>query len=156
MLNLSASQKQTLFNYLQHNALPEFEHYRYDYFYNNCATKIRDVTAEALAADSVKFDGSYITTNYTIRDLTDIYLVKQPWGDLGIDICLGLPMDKTASLSEYMFLPDCIESGFDHATIAAERHTRTTHQRKIRVHDPRDEDPIKGLPHPLYFFSALL
>jgi len=156
VLNLTASQKQTLFNYLQHNALPEFEHYRYDYFYNNCATKIRDVTAEALAADSVKFDGSYITTNYTIRDLTDIYLAKQPWGDLGIDICLGLPMDKTAAPHEYMFLPDYIESGFDHATIIQNGIRVPLTKEKIRVYDPRDEDPVKGLPHPLYFFGALL
>jgi hypothetical protein len=117
ILNLTPSQTQKLFDYLQWNALPENRNYRYDYFYNNCATKIRDVVAEALKSD-VAFDGSYITTQYTIRELTDIYIEKlQPWGDLGIDVCLGLPMDKKASPSEYMFLPDYVESGFDHATV---------------------------------------
>jgi hypothetical protein len=58
----------------------------------------------------VTFDGSLCNYDYTIRDLTDIYLNTQPWGDLGIDICLGLPMDKRASPYEYMYLPDYIES----------------------------------------------
>jgi len=156
VLNLTPAQKQTMYNYLQRNALPEFEHYRYDYFYNNCATKIRDVTAEALAADSVKFDGSYITTNYTIRDLTDIYLKQQPWGDLGIDICLGLPMDKTAAPHEYMFLPDYVESSFAHGSIIQNGIRVPIVKEKISVNESREENPEEGLPHPLYIFGALM
>ncbi len=116
ILNLDSLQKQTIFSYLQNNALPQNQTYRYDYFYNNCSSKVRDVFAEVFK-EQVKFDGSYIKTNYTIRNLTDIYLTQQPWGDLGIDICLGLPMDKKASPYEYMFLPDYVESSFDHATL---------------------------------------
>jgi hypothetical protein len=115
VLNLTAEQKEKIFSYLEWNNLPQNQTYRYDYFYNNCATKIRDVIKTTLK-DEVTFDSSYIKPTYTIRDLTDLYLTKQPWGDLGIDICLGLPMDKKASPYEYMFLPDYIESSFDHAT----------------------------------------
>jgi hypothetical protein len=115
-LDLTDSQKQKVFDYLLWNSKPENKSYVYDYFYNNCATKIRDVFADVLKGEVV-FDGSYVKTKYTIRQLTDLYLQQQPWGDLGIDICLGLPMDKPASPYEYMFLPDYIESGFDHATI---------------------------------------
>ena len=97
VLDLSREQKQKVFQFLQINARPENQQYRYDYFYNNCATKIRDVIVEALGEDAVQFDGSYVTTDYTIRELTDLYLKEQPWGDLGIDICLGLPMDKKAT-----------------------------------------------------------
>lgn len=119
VLNLTLMQKQKVFDYLVWNAQPENETYRYDYFYNNCATKVRDVFAEVLK-DEVTFDGTYIKTDYTIRDLTDLYLTQQPWGDLGIDICLGLPMDKKANPYEYMFLPDYIESAFDHASISVD------------------------------------
>jgi Domain of unknown function (DUF4105) len=117
VLNLTPDQNQKLFDFLRNNIQPGNEKYRYDYFYNNCATKIRDVVIEVFG-DSVRFDYSHIKTNYSIRELTDLYIEKQqPWGDLGIDICLGLPMDKKASPSEYMFLPDYIESCFDHAYI---------------------------------------
>lgn len=116
IVNLDSAQKQKIFSYLENNSLPENQTYRYDYFYNNCSSKVRDVFAEVFK-DQIRFDGSFIKTNYTIRDLTDIYLQQQPWGDLGIDICLGLPMDKKATPYEYMFLPDYLESSFDHATL---------------------------------------
>jgi hypothetical protein len=115
-LDLSTEEKQKIYDFLKWNARPENRSYHYEYFYDNCATRIRDLFEKALPG-KVEFDDSYITANLTIRDLTDLYLEQQPWGDLGIDICLGLPMDKTASPFEYMFLPDYIEAGFDHATI---------------------------------------
>lgn len=146
-LNLTQAQKQKLFDYLHWNSLPENQNYRYDYFYNNCATKVRDVMLTVFS-DSVKFDGSYIKTDYTIRDLTDIYLQHQPWGDLGIDICLGLPMDKKASAHEYMFLPDYIESGFNHATIGSLPLVSET----ISVYESREETIATSLFHPLTVF----
>lgn len=115
ILNLSLQQAQQVFDFLAWNILPENKDYLYDYFYNNCATQVRDVFKRVLKSE-VHFDSSFIQTHYTIRQLTDLYLAQQPWGDLGIDICLGLPMDKTARPYEYMFLPDYIESSFDHAT----------------------------------------
>jgi hypothetical protein len=146
-LNLNTEQKHKLFKYLLWNVQPENRTYRYDYFYDNCATRIRDVMVKAFG-DSVKFDDSYIQTNYTIRDLTEIYLKHQPWGDLGIDICLGLPMDKKASPYEYMFLPDYIESSFDHASI----NDSPIVKEKISVYESRDEDYPRSLFHPLNVF----
>lgn len=153
-LNLNQEEKQKLFDYLEWNALPENQNYRYDYFYNNCATKVRDVLITVFG-DRVHFDGSYVTTDYTIRDLTDLYLHHQPWGDLGIDICLGLPMDKKADPFEYMFLPDYIESGFDHATIKNDSTTIPLVKSKVAVYESRNEVIAGGLPHPLLFFSII-
>jgi len=152
VLDLTDMQKQKVFDYLMWNALPENSAYAYDYFYDNCATKIRDVIVAALV-DDVRFDGSYIKTDYTIRQLTDIYLKHQPWGDLGIDICLGLPMDKKASPYEYMFLPDYVESGFDHATVKKDGVPTPLVKEKKLIYESRDEAPAKGLPHPLYVFG---
>ncbi|MEJ2005805.1 MAG: DUF4105 domain-containing protein, partial [Cyclobacteriaceae bacterium] len=116
VLNLNAGEKQAFFDFLQWNMKPENRYYYYDYFYDNCATRVRDALVRTFG-DSIEFDGSYIDTEYTIRDLTDIYLQQQPWGDLGIDLCLGLPMDTVASPYMYMFLPDYIEKEFDNAYI---------------------------------------
>jgi hypothetical protein len=148
-LNLTQQQKQKLYNYLIWNRQPQNQNYRYDYFYNNCATKVRDVV-KTVFGDSVQFDGSYIQTKYSIRDLTDIYLEQQPWGDLGIDICLGLPMDKKASAYEYMFLPDYVEAGFNHATLGSEPLVKET----ISVYESQKEEPVKSLLHPLTVFSV--
>jgi len=117
VLDLSLEERQRVFNYLENNALPENANYYYDYFYDNCASRIRDVFAEVFS-DSIRFDMEYVPPGMTVRELTDIYLEgKFPWGDLGIDICLGLPMDKRISGYDYMFLPDFIESGFNHTYI---------------------------------------
>ena len=117
VLDLTSEQTQKVFEFLEWNAMPENANYRYDYFFDNCATKMPDVISKVLK-EEVTFSPDHITTNYTIRDLTDLYIRKQqPWGDLGIDICLGLPMDKKATPYEYMFLPDYVEAGFAHATI---------------------------------------
>lgn len=151
VLDLSTGQKQKIREYLIRNALPENATYRYDYFYNNCATKVRDVFL-TLFGDSVKFDGSYIKTEYTIRELTEKYLAQQPWGDLGIDICLGLPMDKQLAPFEYMFLPDYVESGFDHASLNGLRLVK----RKEIVYQSRPEPVPFSLFHPGVVFNLFL
>jgi len=158
VLNLTMAQKQKLFAYLQWNALPENATYQYDYFYDNCSTRIRDVLVAALG-DDVKFDESHITTNYSIRELTDFYIKEQqPWGDLGIDICLGLPMDKKAAPLEYMFLPDYVESGFDHASIQQQGTTVPLVKEKQVIYEARPEESSSIFPHPLYVsgFIALV
>jgi hypothetical protein len=152
VLNFTQAQKQRVFDSLMRNAQPDRASYRYDYFYDNCATRLRDVLVNVFG-DSISFDGSYIKHPESIRDLTDRYLRYQPWGDLGIDICLGLPMDKTATPSEHMFLPDYIESGFDHATIKHGTETVPLVARKIIAYEAHPEDPPSGLPHPLLVFS---
>lgn len=155
VLNLSSGQKQRVFDYLEWNALPENETYRYDYFYNNCANKVRDVFAQTLG-DSLHFDDSYITTSYTIRQLTDLYLTDQPWGDLGIDICLGLPMDKKASPYEYMFLPDYVLSSFDHATVSHGGKQEPLVKAKVPVFLNTPREPNKAIVHPWVVFGAIL
>jgi hypothetical protein len=155
IIDLNQEQKQILFDYLQQNAQPENQEYLYDYFYNNCATKIRDVFIEAFG-DKIKFDNSYITTDYTIRDLTELYLQEQPWGDLGIDVCLGLPMDKKATPYDYMFLPDYIESSFNHATIITENGTKPLVKETIIAEPPGAPMSFDSAPHPWVVFGVLL
>lgn len=157
VLQLDSIQKQKAFSFLENNSLPQNQTYRYDYFYNNCASKVRDVFAEVFK-NEIKFDGSFIKTNYTIRDLTEIYLQQQPWGDLGIDICLGLPMDKKATPYDYMFLPDYIESSFDHTSLNGSPIVK----QKIAVYESVPEKIPFHWYHPwivfglLFLFTAIL
>jgi len=155
VLNLTQEQEQKIFDYLQWNALPENQTYRYDYFYNNCATKVRDVFKGVLGSD-IQFDGSFIKTDYTIRELTDLYLSPLPWGDLGIDICLGLPMDKVASSYEYMFLPDYIESSFINCGINDKDILVPIVKERISVFEGRPFEAEKSLFHPWTVFGVLL
>lgn len=153
-LNLSKQQKQRLFDYLEWNAKPENAEYLYDYFYDNCATKIPAVMQKVFG-DTIHFDTSHINTNYTIRELTDLYLTHQPWGDLGIDICLGLPMDKKATPYEYMFLPDYVEAGFNHATIKSNGVDAPLVKESTVVYESQHNTPPNTLLHPLLVFGLV-
>ena len=155
ILNLRPDQKQRLFDFLQWNARPENREYLYDYFYDNCATKIPEVMLKVFG-DSVEFDGSYIKTRYSFRDLTDIYLEQQPWGDLGIDIGLGLPTDKIATPYEYMFLPDYVESGFANATILANGEREPLVKKTNIIYESHPEENATGLFTPLIVFTMFL
>ena len=155
VLNLSQERKQRLFDYLQWNAKPENKHYLYDYFYDNCATKIPEVVLKVFG-DTVVFDGAYIQTNYSFRELTDLYLEQQPWGDLGIDVGLGLPTDKKATPYEYMFLPDYVESGFAHATILVEGQREPLVKETNIIYESYPEDNAAGFFTPLLVFSLFL
>jgi hypothetical protein len=155
ILNLDSAQKQAVFDYLFWNSQPENAYYFYDYFYDNCASRLRDILKSNFQ-DDLRFDSTFITTNYTIRQLTDLYLQHQPWGDLGIDICLGLPMDKHARPYEYMFLPDYIESSFDHAVLADGDSVKPLVKRKVSVYESIPEGPPKSLIHPWLAFGLFL
>lgn len=155
VLNFNADQKQKFFEFLEWNALPENQFYYYDYFYDNCATRVRDALVTTFG-DSIKFDGSYIETDYTIRELTDLYLEYQPWGDLGIDICLGLPMDKQASPWMYMFLPDYIESAFNHASIVTDSSSIPLIKKTISTYESKPQEIGNSLFSPWNVFYALL
>jgi Domain of unknown function (DUF4105) len=150
VLQLDSVQKQKVFSFLETNAQPQNQTYRYDYFYNNCASKVRDVFADVFKAE-IKFDGSFIKTDYTIRDLTEIYLQQQPWGDLGIDICLGLPMDKKATPYDYMFLPDYVESSLTHTTLNGSPIVK----QKVAVYESEPEKIPFHWYHPWIVFGLL-
>ena len=47
-LNLTLSEKRAVSDFLWNNAKPENKKYKYDFFFDNCATKIRDVLWEVL------------------------------------------------------------------------------------------------------------
>ncbi|WKN30969.1 DUF4105 domain-containing protein [Porifericola rhodea] len=120
VLNLTYEQKSRVFNFLRINSLPENQNYYYDYFFDNCATRPRDVLMEVLG-DTLQFDYSYADTlDYSIRDLIDIYIEdkdQHAWGDLGIDLGLGAKIDRKATPFEYMYQPEYLFKAFASARL---------------------------------------
>ncbi|MBI1288114.1 MAG: DUF4105 domain-containing protein [Flavobacteriales bacterium] len=117
-LNMTLAEKQALFDKLTWNAKKENREYLYDYFFDNCSTRPRDIIMDAMGG-TVEFDTTYLGSDrLSIRQLTDLYIAReQPWGDLGIDLCLGARIDKPATAMQYMYLPEKLEEAFDHAYV---------------------------------------
>ncbi|MBN1252939.1 MAG: DUF4105 domain-containing protein, partial [Bacteroidales bacterium] len=115
VLNLNQEQKQKIFEYLENNRKPENKYYLYDFFFDNCATRIRDVMEINLAED-LKFDSDYKDT-LTFRDMLKPYLQEHPWSRFGIRLILGDITDRNVNLSETMFIPDYVRNAFSKAKI---------------------------------------
>lgn len=150
-LNLTTSEKQQFFDFLQNNARPENAEYLYNYVYDNCATKIRDV-AEQLYPERIEFDYTYKEENKTIRNLMDDYLDYQPWGDFAIDLGLGQQIDEEAPAYEYMFLPDYIHRAFSKATIDRDSLKVPLVKREETAFMPNEEALVNGLFTPFNTF----
>lgn len=124
VLNLNLDQRRKLFAILLENYQPENRYYKYDFFFDNCATRIRDIMLTAFGDEfKYHFPDSWSKDQFTFRNLIDLYLTDHHWSDFGIDIALGLPTDDLATPMDYMFLPDYLSEGFGLATISSNGKT---------------------------------
>jgi hypothetical protein len=114
-LNLTATEKQTLFTELQRNIQPQNKSYTYDFFYNNCATKIKDVFI-SVCSKKIVFNEPKDFEPLTFRELIRSAVPSNTWGGFGIDLALGSVIDQTATSEEHMFLPNYIYAFFKIAT----------------------------------------
>ena len=103
-INLSHLEKKQLFKSLLQNIQPQNKSYSYDFFYNNCATKIIDIIDE-VTQDTVIFLAGEPYTTMTFRDMIHSHIPENSWGGFGIDIALGSEIDRETSLKEQLFLP---------------------------------------------------
>lgn len=113
VLNLSAAQKEAVFEFLLVNILPENRYYRYNFLFDNCSTRIRDAMQIALR-EAIDFS-TVPVPDATFRAFLDPY--AGPWLDAGIDLLLGAPVDEPIDAQESMFLPDHLMAGFALATV---------------------------------------
>jgi hypothetical protein len=116
VLNLSSEEKQRLFGYLETNYKPENRKYLYDFFFDNCATRIRDVV-QTTTNNNITYASPKTFKPTTFRDLIHQHVGLNSWGSFGIDIALGSVIDKKATAYEHMFLPKYIHAFFDSAKI---------------------------------------
>ncbi|CAI8406782.1 MAG: Uncharacterised protein [Flavobacterium sp. SCGC AAA160-P02] len=115
ILNLTLDEKQQFFELLETNALPENADYSYDPFFNNCSTKLRDITMQVLM-DKVQFPSSLSEENFTLRQLMNQKIHWNTWGSFGINLALGSKLDQKITAEQYMYLPDYVYVAFENAT----------------------------------------
>lgn len=115
VLDLNQEQKDFLLQHLDAHYDPLRRFYKYDFFYNNCATKIRDAFDIAMGEQLVWSDS--IAEEKTFRNLIDEFVLPLPWADFGIDLALGAVIDRPATELEKQFLPTYMEQAFASASI---------------------------------------
>lgn len=134
ILHTSEQEKKQIQDYLLINMQPENRAYKYDFFFDNCATRIRDIFTQthgqAFKYPNVLPDGKSLT----FRTLINRYLAKNPWERFGINILLGSKIDQKMTNAQIMFLPDYLQDGIEGATLNgkqfAERKNRIINETK--------------------------
>ncbi len=113
VLNLSAEDKEVIYKALQENMKPENVVYRYNYFFDNCTTRARDMLVNHLHGKVVYPPAE---EDATFRSMIHKWNNKYEWSQFGEDLLLGVNADRKTTKSEQQFLPENLRSDFDKAT----------------------------------------
>ncbi len=115
VLNLTAAEKINVRHFLITNLKEENKYYKYDFFFDNCTTRLRDIIKKN--HDSSFTIKPVMPVGTTFRQAIYQYLEKgkQPWSKLGIDILLGQPCDGVMTAEQMQFLPDNLMISLDSA-----------------------------------------
>jgi hypothetical protein len=116
-LNLETAEIEKLFLLIAENLKPENLNYRYDFFYDDCSTRIRDIIDKAVGENLIYPPSESRRDQPTFRSLTGEYEKKIPWTKVGIDLIMGSPGDKKASFRDKMFLPVELKNGLSELLI---------------------------------------
>lgn len=150
ILDLTQQEKQAFFDFLRVNALPENRNYLYDPFYDNCSTKLRDITQQVLN-NEVIFGADHAKENLSLRQIMNDELPWNTWGSFGINTALGRKLDKTMTPEEYMYLPDYLYLAFKDA----KRGDQALVKKENVVLDFEERPFNIGLFSPMTIFSIL-
>ena len=132
VLNLTPEEKLMLHDALAINLRPENKIYRYNYFYNNCTTKARDIIESCINGKVEYAERKDYTPSY--RDIVHSMTRNNPWSRFGNDLLLGIKADWKTDLRQQEFLPGNLLYDFDHAQIYSNGNYRPLiKERRIAV-----------------------
>ena len=121
-LGLTADEKASIIAALMENARPENVVYRYNFFYDNCTTRVRDMVKSHLSGKlRIK---PIFEIKPTFRSMTHAYTADYPWARFGNDMLLGVRADRPTTPEERQFLPLRLMQDFTRAQVDRKDGTR--------------------------------
>lgn len=109
VLNLSHEEAKGMYDFLRWNALPEHRDYIYNFYFDNCSTKPRDLIERLSGGLVIRGIKEIPTFRTALHDHTK----TDRWYTFLCDFPLGSKTDKVMSLSEAAFLPLWLEKELD-------------------------------------------
>jgi hypothetical protein len=142
-LDLTDAERLQLAEALATNALPENRFYDYDYYYDNCSTRVRDAVDRVLFGEvKRKVNGP---GRLTFREHTERLTADAFWVYLGLDLALGPLTDRPTRRWEELFIPQEL-----HDALATVTRDRDGHPVKLvrteRVLLTADREPVRSTP----------
>jgi Domain of unknown function (DUF4105) len=114
-LALPAGEKVALQARLVENARPENAAYKYDYFLDNCSTRVRDAIDRATGGRlhaSARGPGRLTLRDQALRLTADV-----PWLSVALDVVLAAATDQPIDRWAEMFIPEELERGLRAVTL---------------------------------------
>jgi Domain of unknown function (DUF4105) len=113
VLDLSLQEKENIYHALIENVKEENKYYQYDFFLDNCTTRLRDLIEKHKQPTPLL--PAVMPTSFTFRNAIHQYLDdgQKNWSKLGIDILLGAKTDAVMTVEQQKFLPDNLMKSLD-------------------------------------------
>lgn len=111
-LLLSSKEKAEIEALLIENRRPENRFYRYDFFFDNCATRIRDIVYKVKGVSPNAVTGDRESNVISFRDCLHSFVGPNEWSGFGIDLILGVRADRPTTQYDRAMLPDFLEDLF--------------------------------------------
>ncbi len=124
VLDISDADKEAIRAALAENLKPENITYRYNFFYDNCTSRARDMIINHLQGKVVYPERRHIKDSF--RDLIHEWNYDYPWIQTGEDALLGVQADMHTSKEEQQFLPQNLFDDFSHATYNGKKLVKET------------------------------
>lgn len=134
VLNLSYSEKQAIMDYLEHNYKGNNKYYKYDFFLDNCTSRVRDLLNKVLGHKLI-WNKKANNDHFTFRKLLDPYIVTMPWVKFGFYLGLGSVTDKVPNYLETMFLPTRLHKGLELANIQSKTSINPLVSKTISIYE---------------------
>ncbi|MCI1648112.1 MAG: DUF4105 domain-containing protein [Bacteroides sp.] len=163
-LNLLPEEKEHLVRSLEENYLPENRTYRYNFFYDNCATRPRDQIEKAVNG-KLQYADDMLNNNTgkSFRDIIHQYTKGHDWAKFGMDLCLGSKADKPINRRLMMFAPFYVKDFFQSAKIVdrQERYLVLKTTKIVEVNNAKEEKHTSCITPmqaslSLFFFITLI
>lgn len=144
-LALTPEQRFALAEFVRTNALEENKYYRYDYFLDNCSTRLRDALDIALDG-SLRGRFEPMRTEWTYRSEATRLMTPEGLTQAGMDVALGPRADVPLTAWESMFIPMRLRDFLRDVTVpTTDGHTMplVLTERVLHVASGREPEPVE-------------
>lgn len=143
-LNLTPAQRLEIKQRLEENIKPENRHYKYDYYLDNCATRVRDVIDGAIGGRLR--EASRAPAPLTFRQHTQRLTADGLGFWLALNVVMGPLIDRPIDRWEEMFLPAKVEEGLRRATVPGPDGDQPLVKTERIIHASRRVPPPEAPP----------
>ena len=149
VLDISIEDKEAILRALEENIKPENTVYRYNFFYDNCTTRARDLIVNHLHHKVIYPKAQ---EDATFRSMIHKWNHSFPWTEFGEDLLLGVNADRRTTKSEQQFLPENLKNDFEKAIYNGHWLVKSTHVLLV----PKQMTQTSGFPIPPLIMALFL